>query len=184
MLALSATDHVNPVPPRVIVHFFKTPSKAYRFHLQRHLYSGHSPSNPRSEFLPGPRQRTKISLGKTWFCPIGDVIFFFTLGNVNHFSLLPEQRVTGPLEEKRLMLSSTSKCLLILRCYLGQSIFSSFSSSSRPSVAPNAAFPSTADVGRNVCFALKNKMRKKKGKKGRLKSQCLGLFKVKFTLPE
>lgn len=100
-LALSATDHVNPVPPRVIVHFFKTPSKAYRFHLQRHLYSGHSPSNPRSEFLPGPRQRTKISLGKTWFCPIGDVIFFFTLGNVNHFSLLPEQRVTGPLEEKK-----------------------------------------------------------------------------------
>lgn len=91
--------------------------------------------------------------------------FFFTLGNTDYPLLLPEQRVTGSLEEKRVMFSSISKCLLILRFYLGQSIFSSFSSSSCPLVASNSTFALLADAGRNMCFALKNKKEKQKKKK-------------------
>lgn len=90
--------------------------------------------------------------------------FFFTLGNIDYPLLLPEQRVTGSLE-KRVMFSSISKCLLILRFYLGQSIFSSFSSSSCPLVASNSAFALLADAGGNMCFALKNKKEKQKKKK-------------------
>ena len=63
------------------------------------------------------------------------------------------------------MFSSISKCLLILRFYLGQSIFSSFSSSSCPLVASNSAFALLADAGGNMCFALKNKKEKQKKKK-------------------
>lgn len=96
---------------------------------------------------------------ENYFC------FFFTLGNVGYSFLLPEQRVTGFLEEKRLMFSSISKCLLILRFYLGQSIFSSFGSSSCPLVALNSVFAPLADAGENMCFALKNKKGKKEEKR-------------------
>ena len=68
-------------------------------------------------------------------------------------------------EKKRVMFSSISKCLLILRFYLGQSIFSSFSSSSCPLVASNSAFALLADAGGNMCFALKNKKEKQKKRK-------------------
>lgn len=101
--------------------------------------------------------------------------FFFTLGNVGYSSLLPEQRVTGFWEEKRLMFSSISKCLLILNFYLGQSIFSSFSSSSCPLVALNSVFAPLADAGENMCCALKNKKGKKEEKES-FTSQELGMF--------
>lgn len=94
--------------------------------------------------------------------------------------LLPEQRVTGSLEEKRLMFSSISKCLLILRFYLGQCIFSNFSSSSCPLVALNVVFALVADAGGNMCFALKNKKGKKNKKK--FTSQGLGLLWVRYRI--
>lgn len=171
---------VNPEPQRVIVHSLKTVSKAYRFHPRRQPLPMSLTFQPKVGISPGPKIKNQNKSWENLILPNWrHIFFFFTLGNVNYFSLLPEQRVAGPLEEKRLTLRSTSKCLLILRCYLGQPIFSSFSSSSWPSVASNSAFPSTADVGRNACFSLKNKMRKKRGRK-RLTSQCLHLSKVKL----
>lgn len=76
------------------------------------------------------------------------------------------------------MFSSISKCLLILRFNLGQSIFSSFSSSSCPLVALNSVFALLADAGKNMCFALKNK----KGKKNKKKK--VHISRVGFVLDE
>ena len=123
------------------------------------------PSNSRTNVPPAPNQNN--SWENCDFLLIWSLIFFFTLGNIDYPLLLPEQRVTGSLEKKkkRVMFSSISKCLLILRFYLGQSIFSSFSSSSCPLVASNSAFALLADAGGNMCFALKNKKEKQKKKK-------------------
>lgn len=75
------------------------------------------------------------------------------------------------------MFNSISKCLLILRFYLGKSIFSSFSSSSCPLVASDLAFALLADAGGNMCFALKNK--KGNRRKRRFTSPGLGLFWIR-----
>lgn len=91
--------------------------------------------------------------------------FFFHPGKSRLSLATSRTKGNWSLEEKRLMFSSISKCLLILRFYLGQPISSSFSSSSRPLAALNSAFSPSLTQGETCALLSKRKRKTKKKKK-------------------
>lgn len=89
-------------------------------------------------------------------------VFFFHPGKSRLSLATSRTEGNWSLEKKRLMFSSISKCLLILRFYLGQPISSSFSSSSCPLAALNSAFPPSLTQGETCALLSKIKRKKKK----------------------
>lgn len=168
-------DHnANPQPSRVPGHFDKALSKAYKCHPWRHLHPYKRTFQLKVLCPLGPQDKeSKYVLGKLWVLYNWSLNFFFFHPGKCKLSL-SASRTKGnwSLEEERLTFSSISKCLLILRSYLGQPIFSSFSSSSCPLVAFNSVFPPLLTQG-ETC-ALLSKIKKKKRRKRKFTSQGLG----------
>lgn len=122
---------------------------------------------------------------KSWencgFCSIGALIFFSHPGKCKLTLSASRTKGNWSLEEKRLTFSSISKCLLILRSYLEQPIFSSFSSSSCPLVAFNSVFPPLLTQG-ETCALLSKRKKKKRRRKRKATLRGWVLFCIKYWI--